>query len=299
MFADELRRAIASASRLSLDALATLMWDACANARISEAETEELATLIDVRRNPEGRRSPEAQTLPIPARVPGTGSRPKTPESLTRRRRVAACGRLPPSLACHFTQGEVAVLSVVASDAMQDGACRACLADIGDRAGVSRSTVKNALRQAKALKLITVEERRLTYWRNLTNIVEIVSPRMAGLEPPRPQSQDPKDRSPRDSAAGGGVLEAKPPGTRAAGGGANFRPAQIPFIKNTSQHPKQLPKGGRATLRTVARRGSGRHQRCLGPDFSRLDRIRASRTGRRRSPMPAGFPSGPMGPVGL
>jgi hypothetical protein len=204
MFADELRRAIASASRLSLDALATLMWDACANARISEAETEELATLIDVRRNPEGRRSPEAQTLPIPVRVPGTGSRPKTPESLTRRRRVAACGRLPPSLACHFTQGEVAVLSVVASDAMQDGACRACLADIGDRAGVSRSTVKNALRQAKALKLITVEERRLTYWRNLTNIVEIVSPEWQAWNRLAPRARTPKDRSPEDSAAGGG-----------------------------------------------------------------------------------------------
>ena len=165
--------------------------------RISEAETEELATLIDVRRNPEGRRSSEAQTLPIPARVPGTGSRPKTPESLTRRRRVAACGRLPPSLACHFTQGEVAVLSVVASDAMQDGACRACLADIGDRAGVSRSTVKNALRQAKALKLITVEERRLTYWRNLTNIVEIVSPngRPGTASPPEPGP--PRTKAPR------------------------------------------------------------------------------------------------------
>lgn len=246
MFADELRRAIASASRLSLDALATLMWDACANARISEAETEELATLIDVRRNPDVRRSPEAQTLPIPARVPGTGSRPKTPESLTRRRRVAACGRLPPSLACHFTQGEVAVLSVVASDAMQDGACRACLADIGDRAGVSRSTVKNALRQAKALKLITVEERRLTYWRNLTNIVEIVSPEWQAWNRLAPRARTPKDRSPEDSAAGGGVLEAKPPGTRAAGGGGKF-----------STGSNTLYKKHLATPQNSCRKGSG------------------------------------------
>lgn len=253
MFADELRRAIASASRLSLDALATLMWDACANARISEAETEELATLIDVRRNPDVRRSPEAQTLPIPARVPGTGSRPKTPESLTRRRRVAACGRLPPSLACHFTQGEVAVLSVVASDAMQDGACRACLADIGDRAGVSRSTVKNALRQAKALKLITVEERRLTYWRNLTNIVEIVSPEWQAWNRLAPRARTPKDRSPRDrtpedSAAGAGVLEAKPPGTRAAGGGGKFSTGSNTLYKKHLATPQNSCRRGEERL---------------------------------------------------
>lgn len=246
MFADELRRAIASASRLSLDALATLMWDACANARISEAETEELATLIDVRRNPEGRRSPEAQTLPIPARVPGTGSRPKTPESLTRRRRVAACGRLPPSLACHFTQGEVAVLSVVASDAMQDGACRACLADIGDRAGVSRSTVKNALRQAKALKLITVEERRLTYWRNLTNIVEIVSPEWQAWNRLAPRARTPKDSAAGAGALEAGVLEAKPPGTRAAGGGGK-----------SSTGSNTLYKKHLATPQNSCRKGSG------------------------------------------
>lgn len=258
MFADELRRAIASASRLSLDALATLMWDACANARISEAETEELATLIDVRRNPDVRRSPEAQTLPIPARVPGTGSRPKTPESLTRRRRVAACGRLPPSLACHFTQGEVAVLSVVASDAMQDGACRACLADIGDRAGVSRSTVKNALRQAKALKLITVEERRLTYWRNLTNIVEIVSPEWQAWNrlAPRartPKDRNPKDRTPEDSAAGAGaleagVLEAKPPGTRAARGGGKFSTGSNTLYKKHLATPQNSCRRGEERL---------------------------------------------------
>ncbi|CAA9324401.1 MAG: hypothetical protein AVDCRST_MAG93-5902, partial [uncultured Chloroflexia bacterium] len=42
-------------------------------------------------------------------------------------------------------------------------------------AGVCRSTVKNALREAHRLGLIRVEERRLTAWRNAPNRVTVVS----------------------------------------------------------------------------------------------------------------------------
>ena len=42
--------------------------------------------------------------------------------------------------------------------------------------GVCRSTVKNAIREAARLGLLTVEERQITGFRNDTNIVRIVSP---------------------------------------------------------------------------------------------------------------------------
>ena len=42
-------------------------------------------------------------------------------------------------------------------------------------AGVARSTVKNALRQARTLGLLTIEERAQTAWRNLSNVVRVVS----------------------------------------------------------------------------------------------------------------------------
>jgi hypothetical protein len=42
-------------------------------------------------------------------------------------------------------------------------------------AGVSRSTVKAAMRQARTLGLLILEERRVSGWRNLSNVVRIIS----------------------------------------------------------------------------------------------------------------------------
>jgi hypothetical protein len=55
------------------------------------------------------------------------------------------------------------------------GDCRLCIDHIAALAGVARSTVKNAIRQARTLGLVTVEERQQTAWRNLSNVVRIVS----------------------------------------------------------------------------------------------------------------------------
>src|SRR3954465_8939843 len=44
-----------------------------------------------------------------------------------------------------------------------------------DLAGVSETTVRNALRAARGLGLLTLEERRLTAWRNAPNVVRVVS----------------------------------------------------------------------------------------------------------------------------
>jgi hypothetical protein len=56
------------------------------------------------------------------------------------------------------------------------GACTLTLDHIAALAGVCRSSVKNALRQAQALGFIKIEERRLTAWRNAPNRVTVVSP---------------------------------------------------------------------------------------------------------------------------
>src|SRR4051812_34321129 len=94
---------------------------------------------------------------------------------MARRRRWAASGALPPVLACRFTLAETAVLSVVAAE-HRSGDCRLTIGEIADVAGVSPSTVKNALRAARALNLLSVEERRLTAFRNAPNVVRITSP---------------------------------------------------------------------------------------------------------------------------
>jgi hypothetical protein len=166
MFANELRRAVEAASRKDLPELAALMWRAFAADQITEAEAEELSNRIELRKIDHP--IPQALRKPV-------GSRPRTGESLQRRRRWAAAGRLPPALAAHFTQAEVAVLAVLADTVVRMGDCRRCIEQIAALAGVCRSTVKNAVRQAEVLGLVTVERRARTAWRNLPNIVRIIS----------------------------------------------------------------------------------------------------------------------------
>ncbi len=67
-------------------------------------------------------------------------------------------------------------MAVIAAEVATRGDCRLHLEHIGALAGVGRSTVKRALRQAHALRLVRIEERRLSAWRNDSNVVRILSP---------------------------------------------------------------------------------------------------------------------------
>jgi DNA-binding FadR family transcriptional regulator len=53
-------------------------------------------------------------------------------------------------------------------------------------AGVGRSSVKNALREAHGLGLVRIEERRLTGFRNDTNVVNDPLTRVDELAAPAP-----------------------------------------------------------------------------------------------------------------
>ena len=75
-----------------------------------------------------------------------------------------------------FTMAEAAVLAVVASEVARHGRCTLTLGHIGALAGVSRTTVRNAMREARLAGFITVEEWRLSAWRSAPNTVKIVSP---------------------------------------------------------------------------------------------------------------------------
>lgn len=174
---EDFRAAIAAAPGESLGALAQALWAAVAAGTVGESEAEALAAVLDARRSPGtvlGQDShAEAPTGgPRPRR---TAPRPRTPDSLARRRRWAAAGRLPPALAARFTQAEQAVLAVLAVQVERHGACTLPLDALAALAGVSRTLVRNALREARCLGLVTVEERRRSRWRNDTNVVRIVS----------------------------------------------------------------------------------------------------------------------------
>jgi len=83
---------------------------------------------------------------------------------------------MPPALAARFTQAEMAAFRIVSDEVRHHGVCGLHIDAIAARAGTCRTTVKNALREARRLNLVTVQERRRRGQKSLTNLVRIVSP---------------------------------------------------------------------------------------------------------------------------
>ena len=165
MLVDEIARAVQSAPRSRLAELAATIWRAYGAGAIGEADAQGLAEAVEARKH--------IPTVPTqPRRV---GSRPRARESLERRRRWVSSGWVPPTIACRFTAGELAALSVVAAQVAKHGRCDLALDHIAALAGVGRTTVRNALGEARRLGFITVEVRRLRAFRNDTNLIRITA----------------------------------------------------------------------------------------------------------------------------
>ncbi|MCJ2075642.1 helix-turn-helix domain-containing protein [Methylobacterium sp. E-016] len=174
-YAYEIRRQVEEGPRAALPAVASAMWKAFGEGHLSEAEAEVLSGLIEARQLSDAERSAEQAENRAGAIRSRTGSRARTSASMARRRRWAASGRLPPAIAAQFTLAEQAVLAVITVEVVKRRDCRLALDHLAALAGVSRATVRNAIRQAMVLGFVTVEERRLARFRNDTNIVCIVS----------------------------------------------------------------------------------------------------------------------------
>jgi hypothetical protein len=166
MFANQIRRAIEATPRVKLPEIRSALYKALVAGQVTDAEADALDDLITAK-----------AALPAPERPPQrrVGSRPRSPASMERRRAWAAAGRLPPRLAARFTLAEQAVLAVIAAEVQKRGACTLYVGHIAALAGICASTVRNAMREAQALGLLQVEERRLTAWRNDSNRVTITS----------------------------------------------------------------------------------------------------------------------------
>src|SRR4051794_28458283 len=168
MFANQLRAAITAAPRTEFGRLSETLWKAWGQGLIGDDKAQALASIIEARKAVPAARKPPQRRL---------GSRPRSsPASMERRRRWAASGALPPALASRFTLAEQAVLAVIAAEHRKRGDCRLTNKEVADVAGVSITTVKNALRAARSINLISTEERRLTAFRNASNVVRIASP---------------------------------------------------------------------------------------------------------------------------
>lgn len=95
--------------------------------------------------------------------------------SKKRRRMLGGSSGLPDTIRHHYTEGERAALFVVAGEVRKRGYSDLPIDRIAATAGVGRTTVQNALREARRLGHVKVELRPRRGQKNDTNIVRIVS----------------------------------------------------------------------------------------------------------------------------
>jgi hypothetical protein len=178
LLADQFTAATAAAhNTAAVDAIARLLWKAHGERQIADAEAQSIGAALEARRATFSARRMNAHPR---ARSPVLSQRrePRSPNrqaSLERRRRQAMSGVVPAKLAAHFTPGECAALAVIGRQCQRGGTCSLPIDAIAALAGVSRSTVKNALRQARLNGLLLVKERRIPGRKSLTNVIRVIS----------------------------------------------------------------------------------------------------------------------------
>lgn len=174
MFTDHLAHAITAAPLTDLDRIARSIWAAHAAGYLGDADASAAAEAVRARQRaarPRERCYWKTAPAPAPRRLQRS---PDKQRSIERRRRLAASSPLPPQIACHFTLSELAALRVIADEVRHHGFCDRSVPEIAARAGTCATTVRNALREARALGLVSVRERRVSAFRNKSNIVTII-----------------------------------------------------------------------------------------------------------------------------
>lgn len=248
LFADSLRAAIEASLRLTLPEITSRLWRAFAEGHVSEAEAEELAALIELKSTRPDQPSAPQDRAGSP-RTGRNGSRPRTDASMGRRRSWASDGLMPPTVVVHFTQGERSVLAVIAAETQKRQDCRLAIDHIAALAGVGRSTTRNAIREATRLGLVTVEERRLSGWRNDTNVVRIISAEWTAWLRLARKRKEKREAVALASPKVGGVKLPNPTPTKVIDLGKS-RPAEP---------PQRLPRGsGRPSERRADRSRTAR-----------------------------------------
>jgi len=104
-----------------------------------------------------------------------------SPADVRRRRRKIAkrtygsWSDIPPQIRFHYTEAERASLHIVVEQVKRHGFCTMSMQEIADCAGVHRNSVKNALKEAKALGHIRAQLRPRPGQKHLPSIITIVS----------------------------------------------------------------------------------------------------------------------------
>jgi hypothetical protein len=176
---------IATAETLRLDTAISAVCGDWADGRIGEIEAEHRISLLQAQRaaltRPANGSRPVRQIKagPVvrrffaPRRYQRSPDRQKSRET---RRKLGARADMPPRICAHYTEGERAVLTIIAAECRRQGYCDLHVDVIAARAGVCRTTVHNARREAGRLFHITWRDRRVPGRKSKTNIIRILSP---------------------------------------------------------------------------------------------------------------------------
>jgi hypothetical protein len=175
--AEQFASTISRAHFSEVNALAHKLWKAHAAGHLDDDQAQGLAEQLEARR-PKWPASPVTSFAPASAGnaalAPKRQRSPDKQASIERRRRLARASPVPPELVDQFTQGEHAVITVVAGEIARAGACTWCLARIAAIAGVCETLVRNAIRKARNVGLLFSIERRRRGQKSLTNIVRVL-----------------------------------------------------------------------------------------------------------------------------
>jgi hypothetical protein len=177
----------AAASPDQLDNLARAVWHCWGKGEFVDDEAQFLNSAIEKRRQlGRGHSSaPGSVTMrPVGKLYGRLGSRftprqrPRSPDrkaSRDRRRRLGGSSALPDTLRHHYTEGQRAVLCIVAGEVKHRAICDLPIDKIAALAGVCRTTVQTTIHEARRLGHIMLTERPMPGRKHLPNLIEIAS----------------------------------------------------------------------------------------------------------------------------
>ena len=169
-----------------LDEASRLIWKDWGEGKISDGESTYLAEAIQ-RRRPLGRHTApghatqvgrvngKAVSRFVPRRCRRRLSDAERVERRSRKRMLGGSSALPDTMRHYYTEGERAVLCVIAGEHKRHGVCDLSIDEIADRAGVGRTTTQNTMHEGRRLGHLKITERPVRGEKSLTNVVEIAS----------------------------------------------------------------------------------------------------------------------------
>jgi hypothetical protein len=172
--------AIECAQFHELNDLAHKLWKAHSAGHLDDDQAQGLAERIEAKK-PKRQHAHDFSFRPIHAELkPKKQRSPDKQASIERRRKLARQSPVPPQHVHEFTQGQHAAITVVVGEIRRVGFCDWCIAKIGAVAGICETLVREAMRKARDLGLLSSEQRPRKGQKSLTNIVRIMNRAWAG-----------------------------------------------------------------------------------------------------------------------